>query len=114
MKIRPKVYDLLGHEPVPTDIENIDPEIWSDMAKRRVAHDQVSDVEVSTVFLVLDQAWDGKPMLFETMLFGGVSNRARWQYSTWDEAASGHRQVIEALMRGEDMAEFEPGWPYSG
>jgi len=53
-------------------------------------------------------------MLFETMLFGAVSNRARWQYSTWDEAASGHRQVIEALMRGEDMAEFEPGWPYSG
>lgn len=49
-------------------------------------------VTVSTVFLGSDHQWlpGGKPLLFETMIFGGPDDQDTWRYSTWDEAEAGH------------------------
>lgn len=58
-----------------------------------------STAQISTVFLGIDHAFglDERPVLFETMVFGGQFNECQWRYSTWDEAEEGHAQVV-ALM----------------
>lgn len=73
---------------------------WFEAADRRVARDEVGDVEVSTVFLGLDHSHGrGAPMLFETMTFGGGPRTDEWcsRYSTWDEALAGHGEVVRAV-----------------
>lgn len=57
-------------------------------------------VEVSTVFLGIDHGFgmSGPPVLFETMVFGGKLDESQWRYSTWDEAAAGHKAVVAELM----------------
>jgi hypothetical protein len=59
------------------------------------------DCRVSTVFLrgVDHQLWPGgPPLLFETMVFGGVLDREQERYSTWDEAEEGHRHWVELAL----------------
>lgn len=69
---------------------------WMEGADRRVAQDSVWGVRVSTVFLGCDHRWnfDGsdapQPILFETMVFGGVFDEYQERYCTWDEAVAGH------------------------
>ncbi|MCB1712828.1 MAG: hypothetical protein KDH96_10220 [Candidatus Riesia sp.] len=53
---------------------------------------------VSTVFLGIDHQWgDGPPLVFETMVFGpkGWGEMDMDRYSTWDEAVSGHKAMVE-------------------
>lgn len=53
---------------------------------------------VSTVFLGLDHSFgNGKPLLFETMIFGGDHDEYQERYSTWDEAEAGHRKACELV-----------------
>lgn len=62
---------------------------------RRVAHDVVNGVSVSTVFLGLDHQYGGgPPLLFETMEFGQQDME---RYSTWEEAEAGHRAMVERV-----------------
>ena len=71
---------------------------------RTVAKDKVGEVEISTVFLGLDHRYGkGKPLIFETMVFGGELNKAMERYSTWEEAEEGHKTMIgkvEASAKG--------------
>ena len=55
------------------------------------------DCEVSTVFLGLDHAHgkNKKPLLFETMIFGGEKDGDMWRYETWEEAIKGHKDVVK-------------------
>lgn len=56
---------------------------------------------VSTVFLGLDHNhWGGKPILFETMVFGGKYDDFQHRYHTWDEAAKKHKEVVEMVTEG--------------
>ncbi|MFN7927107.1 MAG: hypothetical protein U0Y68_04035 [Blastocatellia bacterium] len=69
--------------------------------ERIVARDQVRPgIEVSTVFLGLDHALGriGRPILFETMIFGGRFDGNQNRYHTWDEAIEGHRLTVEHLF----------------
>ena len=76
---------------------------WFESADRRVAKTTLQDCEISTVFLGLDHQWrDGPPLLFETMIFGGESDREHWQYPTWDDAMAGHRRIVELLEKEGD------------
>lgn len=58
-------------------------------------------VFVSTVFLGLDHRFSSlfganeKPILFETMIFGGKHDQYQARYSTWDEAMEGHKVALE-------------------
>ena len=56
-------------------------------------------VEVSTIFLVFDHNWDGhgKPILFETMIFGGEHDSYQRRYYTYDEALEAHNKIVQAL-----------------
>lgn len=67
---------------------------WPDA--RRVALTQVSDeVTVSTVFLGSDHNWfdAGPPILFETMVFGGVWDQHQWRHCTRVQALAAHDQI---------------------
>lgn len=68
----------------------------------RVAEDALGGVRVSTVFIGLDHRFGpepGPPLVFETMVFGGVLDQEWERYSTWDEAAAGHAALVAAVAR---------------
>jgi hypothetical protein len=72
---------------------------------RRVGYTDINDeTYVSTVFLGVDHRFmgEGRPLLFETMVFGGAYDEYQWRYSTRDEALRGHVAVVEALMLGRE------------
>lgn len=59
-------------------------------------------VRVSTVFLGLDHnfGFDGGPVLFKTMIFGGTHDMYQARYQTWEQAEAGHERAV-ALAKGE-------------
>ena len=65
---------------------------------RTVAKDKIGDVEISTVFLGLDhQFGKGRPLLFETMVFGGELDQEMDRYSTYEEAEKGHKFMVKRV-----------------
>src|SRR5688500_10925875 len=70
----------------------------------KVAHTEITDeVCVSTVFLGLDHSFRsvGRPILFETMVFGGDKGGEMELCSTWEEAEKQHRQMVEQVKKSE-------------
>ena len=64
---------------------------WFRKADRSVADTEKDGVRISTVFLGIDHSFDGgKPLLFETMIFGGEHSDCQWRYETWKDAEIGH------------------------
>jgi hypothetical protein len=61
------------------------------------------DVSVSTVFLGIDHSLSniGPPILFETLVFGGKYDDDRCRYSTWDQAAAGHRAMVAKIRQAK-------------
>ena len=71
---------------------------------RRVAKDKIGEVEISTVFLGLDHQYgEGRPLLFETMVFGGEFDEEMDRYSTWEEAEKGHKTMIEKVRQAQQI-----------
>ena len=71
---------------------------WLETANRRVAKDNIDGVEISTVFLGLDHAFgEAKPLLFETMIFGGKHDEYQDRCSTWDEALAMHAKAVKLV-----------------
>ena len=93
-------YILKGQEAIPCpDMLNWDQ--WFEKADRIVAKDTVGDSDVSTIFLGLDHSFgEGPPLLFETMVFGGMLSDAMDRYSTWDDAVDGHNAMVERVRQG--------------
>lgn len=51
---------------------------------------------VSTIWLGLDHGFgNSKPMIFESMLFGGEDNNSLQRYSTEHEALKGHKEMVK-------------------
>jgi hypothetical protein len=64
----------------------------------RVALTTVGKVDISTVFLGLDHNFfGGKPLLFETMVFGGENDEYQNRCSTWEEAEAMHQVAVEIV-----------------
>lgn len=79
---------------------------WLESNKRHVDLTTLPDGSyVSTVFLGLDHSWERhlgrpyRPVLFETMVFGGPNNETMDRYCTWDEALAGHRALVARERR---------------
>ena len=103
-------YILRGHKPVPCD----DPVAWANwfgegmnrIVKQEIVmaieKDIVREVQVSTVFLGLDYNFNGEglPVLFETMVIGGVDNHQKIceRCCTWKEAEAQHERVKKYIM----------------
>lgn len=57
------------------------------------------NVGVSTVFLGLNHQYgDGPPLLFETMIFGGLLDQYQERCSTWEEADKMHEVACQAVL----------------
>lgn len=69
--------------------------------QRIVAKTYIGDVRISTVFMGLDHAFgEGKPMWFETMIFGDKTfEDYQERYSTWEEAEVGHAIAVEGVRK---------------
>jgi len=55
---------------------------------------------ISTVFLGLDHSFyvgpeERKPILFESMIFGGSLDSEQWRYATYEEAEEGHGKLCD-------------------
>ena len=98
---RHRWYILKDHEPVPVAEQEYFAWHASEAARGEhpcitihVANDYIGKVHVSTVFLGMDHAWSGPPVLFETMVFGGALDEQQWRYCTWAEAMAGHAGIV--------------------
>jgi len=101
-----------NHQAVPAD--NVYQ--WAESFERdhRVAGCELNGLFVSTIFLGVDHnfGFGGPPLLFETMIFPGENppeNFPRIQewastyqvrYSTWEQAMSGHENVVRIIREG--------------
>lgn len=67
----------------------------------RIGYDEIGDVHVSTVWLGMNHQWgDGPPLIFESMIFEGDHDGWQDRYSTKEQAAEGHRRIVEAIKAG--------------
>ena len=71
--------------------------------RKKVAYDELKDRNgddgnVSTVFLGLDHSWSGgKPVLWETMIFGGEHDEYQARYTTYEDALEGHQEALNLV-----------------
>jgi hypothetical protein len=99
---------ILDHERRPVRVD--DALTWGrwlqEVEDNHVAHEEIGDTRVSTIFLGLDHrhSGNGPPMLFETMIFGGMLDGTRWRYSTWDDAETGHAMAVKKARAALDHA----------
>lgn len=77
--------------------------------RRQVGYDELKDlngddVRISTVFLGLDHGWkSGTPVLWETMIFGGVNDQNyQERYTSYEDALEGHQNAINFIKKGID------------
>lgn len=89
-------YILKGKETIPCE-DLLEWAEWLKKADRKVAKDIIGESKISTIFLGLDYSFDEKPLLFETLVFGGKLSDEMDRYSTWDEAVSGHNAMVEKV-----------------
>ena len=90
-------YILKGKKFVP-EYDLIKWATWFETADRHVADDIFGKVRVSTIFLGLDHNFEsGKPILFETMIFGGKHDQNQERYHTWEEAEKGHKKAVKLV-----------------
>lgn len=62
------------------------------------------EILVSTVFLGLDHSRNGgPPLVFETMVFGGINSDWQDRYTNYRDACEGHLKVLEAVINNEEL-----------
>lgn len=94
---------ILGknHELIETDLMTW-VEFFDDINNRRVAKDIINGVKISTIFLGIDHNFgEGKPLLFETMIFGGKHDQYQERYPNWNEALAGHKKAVELVNNNQ-------------
>ena len=88
-------YILIDHIPV----LELDSKKWVKAfseSNRIVDKTTIGKVFISTVFLGLDHAFcENKPLLFETMVFGGPLDQEMDHCSTWIEAEKMHENMCK-------------------
>jgi hypothetical protein len=90
-----KVYKLDGKNVVECSFDDS-----LSIINRQIARNTFGEVEISTVFLIFDHSYDSdKPVLFETMIFGGEHDGYQDRYHTYDEALFGHQVACDLVNR---------------
>jgi hypothetical protein len=67
----------------------------------RLFKDEPNEALVSTVFLGLDHDFygAGPPLLFETMVFGGLMNDYQHRCTTYEQAQAMHIATVEEVIK---------------
>lgn len=93
------MYILKDKKPV-KETDLIKWSIWMEESNRTVKKDILpKDITVSTVFIGL--CFYEKPLLFETMVFGGKLDMHIDRYCTWEEALKGHEEIVKKVKESE-------------
>lgn len=95
-------YKLVDRMPVPCSLKEWG--AWmAAVGDRRVAYTDTNGITISTVFLGVDHRHfgQGRPVLFETMIFGGEHDGWQNRACTWDEAEAMHAHAV-ALVQGRE------------
>ena len=75
---------------------------WRAKENRILARTAINSLDeyVSTVFLGIDHNYNNgdHPILFETMVFGGLLDGDMQRYSTWADAMRGHNEMVEKVL----------------
>lgn len=70
---------------------------------RHIGYTSIFGIRVSTVFLGLDYSFSmgmsDVPILWETMIFGGINDQYQERYATREEAISGHRRAVFLVLK---------------
>lgn len=79
--------------------------------KKRVAKTKLGLVTGSTIWLGIDHSWGYglRPLIFETMVFGGPHDQWMARHSTEQDAITGHKSVVARLQAGEPLEEVQDG-----
>jgi hypothetical protein len=65
---------------------------------RIVKQEDIGNTKISTVFLGIDHNFGkGKPLLFETIIFGGEHDQYQDRCSTWEQAEKMHQKAIDLV-----------------
>lgn len=71
---------------------------------KHLGNNYIGDQRVSTVFLHFDHGLNfgtptepSEPVLFESMIFGGIHDEYQRRYCTYQEALEGHTNLVKAL-----------------
>lgn len=86
---------------------------WFSLADRHVEMTEAGGGKVSTVFIGLDYGTfgDGQPLLYETMVFGGVMDGYVRRYTSRRAAREGHEEVVrDVLSRPVGSYTFSRRW----
>ena len=82
---------------------------WPDrqVSETILTNKRKSTIRISTVFLGLDHNFSNfmpnRPLLFESMVFGGKNSGHTNRYHTWKEAAIGHQKIV-AMVKAENKS----------
>ena len=97
MKSKLDIYYKLIDRKVLKALDLIDWSVWFQSADRKIKHTDIrNNVSVSTVFLGIDHdLFNNKPVLFETMVFGGKFDQLQKRYISIEEAEQGHDKIVE-------------------
>jgi len=81
-------------------------ELHSDFNYKVVIKTDIHDCQVSTVWLGSDHGFGNlpKPIIFETMIFGGLWNDFSERYATEEEARQSHQTIVEMIEH------YHRGW----
>lgn len=73
---------------------------WMETADRRVAYTDTGESRISTIFLGMDHAFSEQepPILYETMIFGGLHDQYQQRYATRAEALAGHAVAVTLVQ----------------
>lgn len=65
---------------------------------------------VSTVFLGVDYnfSMEGPPIVFETMVFGGIYDQEMWRYSEYDKAWADHDRIVALVKKSLGYTGMRP------
>ena len=90
-----------NNKPIPASITEAGDWLEEGSDRRTVKRDEIGDILVSTVFLGLDHAWTpgGKPVLWETMIFGGEHDQYQERYTSHKDALEGHEKALTLITK---------------
>ena len=97
-----------NNKPIESNVTIYNDWIENNPKRKVVRQEYFGDIYVSTVFLSLDHSFfdSGKPLLWETMIFGGEYDQYQMRYSSYEEALKNHKRMVKKVMLEQPKINF--------
>lgn len=108
LRLNPPVYYILRDYKL-VSVSMMEWARWfEDPSQRIIDSTYLDNIHISTVFLGIDHNFgfddlvNHRPILFESMVFGGKLDQFQWRYSTLGDAKQGHYELVEAVRNNRE------------